>query len=67
MNILAWKIPGGAKRVAQLWVIGKIEYATLVINEFLSYTIKLCLTGNDQQNHASCLKNGESQKRLESN
>ncbi len=56
MNILAWKTSGGAKGVAQLWVIGKIEYATLVVNQFLSYTIKLCLTGNDRQNIRLMLK-----------
>ncbi len=47
MNILAWKTPGGAKEVAQLWVIGKVEYATLVVNQFPSYTIKLCLTSDN--------------------
>lgn len=50
MNILAMRGPGGTKGVAQLWVIGKIEYATLVVNQFLSYTIKLCLTGDDCNN-----------------
>ena len=56
MNILAWKTPGGAKGVAQLWVIGKIEYATLVVNQFPSYTVKLCLTSDDQQNLRLMLK-----------
>ncbi len=56
MNILAWKTPGGAKGVAQLWVIGKVEYATLVVNQFPSYTIKLCLTGDDLQNLCLMLK-----------
>ncbi len=36
--------------MAQLWVLRKVEYATLVVNQFPSYTIKLCLTGDDQQN-----------------
>ncbi len=40
-------------------MIGKIEYATLVVNQFLSYTIKLCLTGNDQQNLCLMLKKWE--------
>ncbi len=56
MNILAWKTPGGAKGVAQLWVIGKIEYATLVVNQFSSYMIKLCLTSDDRQNLRLMLK-----------
>lgn len=32
MNILAMKGRGGTKGIAQLWVIGKIEHATLVLN-----------------------------------
>ena len=50
MNILAMKVPGDTKGVAQLWVIGKIEYTTLVINQFPSYTVKLCLTSDDWNN-----------------
>ena len=50
MNILAMTRPKDMKGVAQLWVIGKIEYATLVINQFPSYTVKLCLTSNDWNN-----------------
>ncbi len=56
MNILAFKTPGGAKGVAQLWLIRKIEYATLVINQYPSYTVKLCLTGDEQQNLRLMLK-----------
>ncbi len=42
--------------MAQLWVIGKVEYATLVVNQFLSYTVKLCLTGDDRNNFSLMLK-----------
>lgn len=56
MNILAMRGPGGTKDVAQLWVIGKIEYATLVVTLFPSYTIKLCLTGDDCNNLRLMLK-----------
>ncbi len=56
MNILAWKTPRGAKGMAQLWVIGKIEYVTLVVNQFSSYTIKLCLIGDNRQNLGPILK-----------
>ncbi len=42
--------------MAQLWVIGKVEYATLVVNQFPSYTIKLCLTGDERQNLCLILK-----------
>ena len=56
MNILEWKTPKGAKKVAQLWMIGKIEYATLDVNLFPSYTVKLCLTGNNWQNLRFMLK-----------
>ena len=42
--------------MAQLWVIGKIEYATLVVNQFLSYIVKLCLTGDNRQNLCLMLK-----------
>lgn len=47
MNVLAWKTPRGVKGVAQLLVIGKIEYATLVVNQFPSYIVKLCLTADN--------------------
>lgn len=40
MNILAMKGPRRTKGIGQLWVVGKIEYATLVINQFPSYTVK---------------------------
>lgn len=56
MNILAWRALGGAKGVAQLWVIGKIEHATLVVNQFPSYTVKLCLTSDDRKNLRLMLK-----------
>ncbi len=42
--------------MAQLWVIGKIEYATLVVNQYPSYTVKLCLTEDDRQNLRLILK-----------
>ncbi len=56
MNILAFKTPKGAKEVAQLWIIRKIEYATLAVNQYPSYTIKLCLTGDNRQNLRLILK-----------
>lgn len=28
-------------------MIGKLEYATLVVNQYTSYTVKLCLTNDD--------------------
>lgn len=56
MNILAMKKPGGTKGVAQLWIIGKIEYATLVVHQFPSYTVKLCLAGDDWNNLRLMLK-----------
>lgn len=34
----------------------KIEYVTLVINQYLSYTIKLCFTGNKWQSLCLILK-----------
>ncbi len=42
--------------MVQLWVIGKVEYATLVVNQFPSYTIKLCLRSDDRQNLRLMLK-----------
>lgn len=56
MNILAMKGPNGSKGVAQLWVIDKVEYVTLVVNQFPSYTVKLCLTGDDQNTLRLMLK-----------
>ncbi len=56
MNILAMKRPNRSKGVAQLWVISKVEYAMLVVNQFPSYTVKLCLTSNDQNNLRLMLK-----------
>ena len=38
------KVLEGVREVAQLWMIGKFEYTTLVVNQYLSYTVKLCLT-----------------------
>ena len=64
INILAMKGPGGTKDVAQLWVIGKIEYATLVINQFPSYIVKLCLTNNNQQLVLHIEKMGEPWQRF---
>lgn len=29
-------------------MIGKLEYATLVVNQYPSYTVKLCLTNDDR-------------------
>ncbi len=31
-------------------MIGKVEYATLIVNQFPSYMIKLCLTSDNRQN-----------------
>ena len=56
MNILALRGPGGTKGVAQLWVIGKIKYATLVVNQFQSHTVKVCLTGDNRNNLRLMLK-----------
>lgn len=65
MNILAMKGPGGTKGIGQLWVIGKIEHATLVIDEFPSYTVKLCLTSKDRNNLGLMLRKwGERRQRL---
>ena len=36
-----------------------IEYATLIVNQFLSYTVKLCLTDNDRQSLRHILKKWE--------
>lgn len=58
MNILAMKVPEESKGVAQLWIVGKVEYATLVVNQFPSYTAKLCLTGDDRNNLRLMLKSG---------
>ena len=44
------------KSVTQLWVIRKIEYAILVINQFPSYTVKLYLTGDNRNNLHLILK-----------
>lgn len=50
MNIVVMKRLGVMKSIAQLWVIRKIEYAILVINQFLSYMVKLYLIGNNCNN-----------------
>lgn len=50
------KRPGGIKNIAQLLVIGKIEYAILIVNQFPSYTDKLCLTGDNHNNLYLILK-----------
>ena len=49
MNILAIKSPRWTKGVAQLWVIGKLEYTTLVVNQYPTFTVKLYLA-NDNHN-----------------
>lgn len=56
MNVLAMKGPGGTQGVAQLWVIGKLEYTTLVVNQYPSYTVKLCLTNNERTTFRMMLK-----------
>lgn len=56
MNILAMKGPSGSKGAAQLWIVGKVEYATLVVNQFPSYKVKLCLTSDDRNNLRLTLK-----------
>lgn len=48
MNILAIKGPGGTKGVAQLWIIGKIEYAKLVVNQYRPFIVKLYFTNDDR-------------------
>lgn len=50
MNILAMKEPRVIKSIAQLWVIEKIKYLTQVVKQFLSHTVKLCLTGDNHNN-----------------
>lgn len=40
-------------------MIGKVEYATLVVNQFASYLVKLCLTGDNQNNLRLMLKKWE--------
>lgn len=47
MNILAIKRSERTKNIAQLWVIGKFMNTTLVIYQYLTFTIKLCLTNED--------------------
>ena len=47
MNILAMKGTRGTKGIAQLWIIGKVEYTTLVIQQYPTFTVKLCLTNDD--------------------
>lgn len=37
MNVVAMKGPGGTQEVAQLWVIGKLEYTTLVVNQYPTF------------------------------
>ena len=49
MNILAMKFPGETKSIAQLWVIRKLGYTTLVVNQYPTFTVKLCLV-NDNRN-----------------
>lgn len=44
MNVLGMKDLGRARRVAQLWMIGKLEYFTLVVNQYPSYRVQLSLT-----------------------
>lgn len=48
MNVLGVTGPGRARAVAQLWVIGKLDYATLVMNHYPFRTVKLCLSNDDR-------------------
>lgn len=56
MNILAMKSTGGTKGVAQLWVIGKLEYTSLVVNQYPTFTVKLCLANDDRNTLQMMLK-----------
>lgn len=47
------------KDVAQLWVIGKIKYSTLVVNQYLFYTVKFYLIDNNCNNLYLMLKQWE--------
>lgn len=56
MSVLAMRRPGGTQVVAQVWVIGKLEYTTLVVNQYPTYTVKLCLTNDDRTTFRMILK-----------
>lgn len=56
INILAMRRLKDIKSIGQLWVIGKIKYAILIVNQFLSYMVKLYLIGNNCNNLRPILK-----------
>lgn len=47
MNILAITSIGEIKNIAQMWVIGKLEYITLVFNQYPTFIIKFCLANDN--------------------
>lgn len=48
MNVLAVTGPGGARGLAQLWIIGKIDFAALTNNKWPGRMLKLCLSNDDR-------------------
>lgn len=42
------KDPKATRGMTQLWVIGKLKYSTLIVNQYPSYTVKLCLSNDNR-------------------
>lgn len=48
INILEVNGLESTKGIAQLWIIRRIEYTMLVINQYPSFKVKLYLSNNDR-------------------
>ena len=59
MNILAIKGQEGPRGIAQLWMMKKLEYATLIVNQYPLYTVKICLTIDNYATLCMMLKKWE--------
>ncbi|MCJ1349758.1 hypothetical protein MMC31_007999 [Peltigera leucophlebia] len=48
MHVLCSQGRDGSRGIAQIWVLGVIEFTALVISKFPMFTVKICITNNDR-------------------
>ncbi|MCJ1347333.1 hypothetical protein MMC31_005556, partial [Peltigera leucophlebia] len=48
MHVLCAQGRDGARVIAQIWVVGIIEFAALVMEKFPTFIIKICITNDDR-------------------
>lgn len=56
MHVLCSHGRDGSRGIAQIWVLGVIEFTALVISKFPMFTVKICITNNDRTRLKTGLK-----------